>query len=137
MKINSSALYKGPPLHELSQMKEQRSQVNIEQTKPEINIQKDQVAVNIDRTPFEYDLGYRRDVAKTKETAQESLAHAKEVIAQYAQEGKMLMDFMNFDIADLARQNTGFFEEVEVNLVYVREPEISVELGGLNIDVTV
>ena len=114
--------------------------VGLEIRDPEVGVQttKDSVIVNqgqdrldisaeaaeLETTsyPSRADMGLLTIIDRGAATASESEQAGLEGIAKYAREGDQLANFQQFDIADLARQNSRLGDQ-QIELGYKRRPE--------------
>ena len=114
--------------------------VGLEIRDPEVGVQptKDSVIVNqgqdsleisaeaaqLETTsyPSRADMGLLTIIDRGDTTASESQQAALQAIAKYANEGDQLANFQQFDIADLARQNSRLGDQ-QIELGYKRRPE--------------
>lgn len=114
--------------------------VGLDITDPEVGVQptKDSVIVNqgqdsleisaeaaqLETTsyPSRADMGLLTIIDRGDTTASESQQAALQAIAKYANEGDQLANFQQFDIADLARQNSRLGDQ-QIELGYKRRPE--------------
>ena len=114
--------------------------VGLDITDPEVGVQptKDSVIVNqshdsleisaeaaeLETTsyPSRADMGLLTIIDRGDATASESQQAALEAIAKYANEGDQLANFQQFDIADLARQNSRRGDQ-QIEIAYKRRPE--------------
>ncbi len=117
-------------------------EVTVQQTKDNIQINQQQDRLEISAKPAELetssypsraDMGYL-NISDRKDTiVSEGQQTALQAIAKYANEGDQLADFQNFDISDLARQNSRPGRQ-QLELGYKRGPEHTYTPGQLEIN---
>ncbi|MFN2364472.1 MAG: DUF6470 family protein [Halarsenatibacteraceae bacterium] len=117
-------------------------EVSVQQTKDNIQLNQQQDRMEISAKPAELetssypsraDMGYL-NISDRKDTiAREGQQTALQAIAKYANEGDQLADFQNFDISDLARQNSRLSKQ-QLEIGYKRGPEHTYIPGQLDIN---
>ena len=133
MIINNDPYGFKTPLSSLSGEIQQKNQPNINQDISKIEINRDQVEININNYPSQYDVGYRNPKDFITEYSQKSLQTGLGAIGQKAQIGDILMEFQENDITDVVKLEQEI-KQKEVGLSYRRSPEFEVNPGGLHID---
>lgn len=117
-------------------------EVNVQQTKDNIQINQQQDRLEISAKPAELetssypsraDMGYLNISDRRDAIVREGQQAALQAIAKYANEGDQLADFQNFDISDLARQNSRPSRQ-QLELGYKRGPEHTYTPGKLEIN---
>jgi len=117
-------------------------EVSVQQTKDNIQLNQQQDRLEISARPAELettsypsraDMGYL-NISDRKDTiASEGQQTALQAIAKYASEGEQLADFQNFDISDLARQNSRLRKQ-QLEIGYKRSPEHTYIQGELEMN---
>lgn len=114
--------------------------IGLDITDPEVGVQptKDSVIVNQSQDSLEIsaeaaelettsypsraDMGLLNITDRGDRKASEGMQASMEGIARYAREGDQLANFQQFDIADLARQNSRLGDQ-QIEIAYKRRPE--------------
>ncbi|MFW5985574.1 MAG: DUF6470 family protein [Halanaerobiaceae bacterium] len=122
------------PIRKISEQIKEKSQIEIDSSIDKIEITKKDAELEIDNYPSRFDLGYKNFRDRGQEFTQESQQKALKGIQKYARQGDQLMDFQNFNVADLAKAEMET-ELPEITLKYVRMPEISAT--GASLDVSI
>ena len=117
----------------LSEELQERNKADVDSEIGKIKIKKDTVEIKIDNYPSQYDIGYRKTLDFIKERAQKSLANGLEKIGEIARSGDKLMDFKNYDVAQVVKEEERE-EEPEIGLTHRRMPEITVKPPQIEID---
>ena len=117
----------------LAEKLQERNKADVDSQKDKLKIRKDTVEIKVDNYPSQYDIGYRKTLDFIKERAQKSLANGYKKIGEIAQSGDKLMDFKNYDIAQVVKEEDRE-EELDIGLTHRRMPEITVKSPQLEID---
>ena len=104
-----------------------QNRTEIKNHKGKINIKQDKLEISVDNYPPRYDLGYKNIKDLRQQMVQTGKEQALKAIRETAETGDLLMDFQNNYIATIAAEQAFNREDVEVQLQYIRSPEIDVE----------
>ncbi|NLM96926.1 MAG: hypothetical protein GX175_04840 [Halanaerobiaceae bacterium] len=101
-----------------------------------LDIETDHVEINVDNYPSYYDLGYRKPADISKDIAGKGREVYLEYVKRTSINGDRLMRIEeNTTISDIAVDET-FSGEKEVNLAWIRGPEIDVIKAELSMEYT-
>ncbi len=106
---------------------ERQNRTEIKNHKGKIGIKQDKLEISVDNYPPRYDLGYKNIKDLRQQMVQTGKEQALKAIRETAETGDLLMDFQNNYIATIAAEQAFNREDVEVQLQYIRSPEINVK----------